>query len=160
MKAASIAEIKKELKVKDAAALVAICSRLARYKKENKELLTYLLFESDDEAGYVRSAKEAVDEAFSEINTANVYWAKKGVRKALRITARFIKYSEEKETEVALRLHFCACLKNSGIQLKKSTALLTLYNNQRKKAEAVLAGLHEDIRHEYVRELSKMPLEK
>lgn len=159
MKAASIADIKKELKTKDAAALAAICSRLARYKKENKELLTYLLFESGDEAGYVRSAKEEIDAAFSEINTANLYWAKKGVRKVLRITNRFIKYSEEKETEVALRLHFCTALKSSGIQLKKSNALLTQYNNQRKKIEAVLAGLHEDIQHEYVRELARIELD-
>lgn len=156
MKGASIAEIKKELKTKNAAELLALCARLARYKKENKELLTYLLFEANDEAGYVQSVKEAIDAAFEEVNTTNLYWAKKGVRKVLRITNRYIKFSDEKETEVQVLLHFCAALKNSGIALNKSAALQQLHNNQKKKIDAVLATLHEDLQHEYVAQLAAL----
>jgi hypothetical protein len=64
MKAASINEIKKELGELDAKALRDICMRLAKYKKENKELLTYLLFEAHDEAGYVNAVKSEMDELF------------------------------------------------------------------------------------------------
>jgi hypothetical protein len=52
MKAASIHELKKELLHLDEKSLVATCLRLARYKKDNKELMTYLLFEAHDEEGY------------------------------------------------------------------------------------------------------------
>ena len=48
MKAASISEIKTELKGLPPAQLTELCLRLARFKKENKELLTYLLFEAND----------------------------------------------------------------------------------------------------------------
>ena len=58
MKAASLADIKRELKGRSPEEVLAICLRLGRFKKDNKELLTYLLFEAGDEAGYVQLLKE------------------------------------------------------------------------------------------------------
>ena len=49
MKAASIAELKKTLVRTETGELLDICLRLARFKKENKELLTYLLYLSENE---------------------------------------------------------------------------------------------------------------
>ena len=46
MKAATVAQLKKELQFKSQEEIMELCLRLARFKKENKELLTYLLFES------------------------------------------------------------------------------------------------------------------
>ena len=43
--------IKKEIQHLPTEQLAELMLRLARYKKENKELLTYLLFESHDEPG-------------------------------------------------------------------------------------------------------------
>ena len=51
MKAATVAQLKKELQFKSQEETMQLCLRLARFKKENKELLTYLLFESDSEEG-------------------------------------------------------------------------------------------------------------
>jgi hypothetical protein len=48
MKSATSAEIKSELKKSSPTRLVELCLRLARYKKENKEMLTFLLIEADD----------------------------------------------------------------------------------------------------------------
>ena len=58
--------------------LVMICLRLSRFKKENKELLTYLLFEANDEEGYIESVKGEIDFALEEINRRNFYFIKKG----------------------------------------------------------------------------------
>ena len=58
MKAATITEIKKELKFKSSEELALLCLRLSRFKKENKELLTYLLFESEDEEAFIKGIKE------------------------------------------------------------------------------------------------------
>ena len=49
MKTASIQELKQELQATSQTKLLDLCLRLAKFKKENKELLTYLLFEAHDE---------------------------------------------------------------------------------------------------------------
>ena len=73
--------------------LQQLCLRLARFKKENKELLTYLLFESQDESGYIATVQEFMDDAFELINTNNFYYIKKSIRKILRHVKKFIRYS-------------------------------------------------------------------
>src|SRR5688572_22328703 len=110
MKAASISDIKKELTEKDERELQALCLRLARYKVENKELLSYLLFEADDEAGYVSAINSEVDEMFETLPQGNVYFIKKALRRILRIVNKHLKYSGIPQTEVEVRLHCCGCI--------------------------------------------------
>jgi len=50
MKAVTINGISQELLNLSPKELCDLCLRLARFRKENKELLTYLLFESSDES--------------------------------------------------------------------------------------------------------------
>ena len=110
MKAASIKLLKDEMKNRSANELLGIALRLARFKKENKELLTYLLFEIQDEQAYVDSIKREMEQQFQEINKSNIYFAKKSIRKIVRTTNKFIRYSGKKETEVELLMYFCKCL--------------------------------------------------
>ena len=84
MKAASIVALRKALAHLDRQALQQLCLRLARFKLENKELLTYLIFESEDELQYVQSIKSQLDKLFDEINTYRYFFIKKSVRKILR----------------------------------------------------------------------------
>jgi len=77
MKAASVVEIKKELEYLDKEKIKQLCLRLARFKLENKELLTYLVFEAHDEVSYVQSIKNQLDGLFSEINTNSYFYVKK-----------------------------------------------------------------------------------
>ena len=77
MKIASVNEIKQELDSLKPAALRDLCVRLARYKKENKELLTYLLFDAHDEQGYTDSIKEEIDREFEDLPKANLHLTKK-----------------------------------------------------------------------------------
>ena len=65
MKIESIVTIKKELKHLSQEELLELCLRLGKFKKENKALLTYLLFESHDEDGYIESVKLTLDELSS-----------------------------------------------------------------------------------------------
>ncbi|NOS56895.1 MAG: hypothetical protein HOP37_11655, partial [Cyclobacteriaceae bacterium] len=80
---ATLAEIKKELQQVDADLLQTLCLRLAKYKKENKELLGYLLFESQNEPSYIRQIKEDIDLQFEELKDRNLYIVKKMLRKIL-----------------------------------------------------------------------------
>lgn len=146
---ASLAEIKKELQQTDADVIQWLCLRLAKYKKENKELLGYLLFESQDEASYVRQIKEDIDSQFEELKGRNLYIVKKMLRKTLRYANRHIKYSERDETDLELRIYFCEKVKGAKIPLDNSPALFNLYQGQLKKINTILAKLPEDLKSDY-----------
>ena len=111
MKAASIVTLRKALTHLDRQALQQLCLRLARFKLENKELLTYLIFESEDELQYIQSIKSQLDDLFDEINTKRYFFIKKSVRKILRRIRKFSRYSNAQETEVELLLYFCSKMK-------------------------------------------------
>lgn len=76
MKAATINELKQELTNCSPSQITELCLRLARFKKENKELLTYLLFEAHDTAAYIENVKNEMDSQFAGINKSNVYFVK------------------------------------------------------------------------------------
>lgn len=149
MKAASISELKKELNGLDHADLLKICMRLARYKKENKELISYLLFEAHDEPGYISMVKSEMDELFETLPKSNVYLIKKVLRKILRTVNKQIKYSESAQTEVELRIYFCHSIRKHRLPLTSSQVLTNLFLSQLKKIAAVLEKLPEDLRFDY-----------
>ena len=149
MKAASISEIKNELKSLTPAQLAELCLRLARFKKENKELLTYLLFEAQDQDAYLQGVKEEMETAFAEVNWSHLYFAKKTIRKILRMAQKYSRYTGSKQAEAELLIHFCQLISASGKPIHKSTALKNLYEAQVKKAQALIDTLHEDLQYEY-----------
>jgi len=156
MKAVSISEIKKELMNLEDKRLQELCMRLAKYKLENKELLTYLLFEAHDESAYVDLIKGEIDQHFEALPKGNVYYIKKSLRKVLRITNRQIKYSGLTATEVELRIYFCSKVISSGIPLHKSQVLTNLFEQQVKKIETVIAKLPEDLQYDYQRDFESL----
>jgi hypothetical protein len=160
MRASTIQEIKQELQALKAPELVNLCLRLGRFKKENKELLTYLLFEAQDEESYIRSVKQEVEELFGTINLSHLYFAKKTLRKILRVINKFSRYSGNKQTDIELRIFFCRQLQDSGIPFQRNTVISNLYDGQLKKIHATLAGLHEDLQHDYSREIATITNEE
>jgi len=156
MKAASISEIKIELNNLPASQLAALCLQLAKYKKDNKELLSYLLFEETDMPAYIESVKKEMDAQFAQINISHLYFAKKSLRKILRITGKHIRYTGSKQAEAELLIYFCRQLKNSGIHFETSTVLTNLYQAQLKKINAAIAGFHEDLQYDYLKEIKKL----
>lgn len=158
MKAATVNEIKQELKESSPAELIELCLRLARFKKENKELLTYLLFEASDQQAYIDSVKKQIDEDFSQINISNIYFAKKTLRKILRISNKYIRYTGSKEVEIELLLYYLTNFKGLKISWHKSTALTNIYNAQLKKINAAIATLHEDLQYDYRRSVDRLVL--
>lgn len=156
MKTATIQEIKQELLAVNPSQLLELCLRLAKFKKENKELLTFLLFEAHDEEGYINSVKQLIDEGFTELPRPNLYLTKKTLRKILRITNRYIKYAGSKQAETALLIYFCRKIKESGIPYQKTTVLNNLYELQLKKIKVALGQLHEDLQYDYRREVDTL----
>jgi len=149
MSHASLNEIKKELQTLDEATLQTLCLRLAKHKKENKELLGYLLFDVSDEPGYIRTIKAEMDSLFDELPDRNLYIVKKMLRKILRIINKYIRYSGLPSTELDLRIYFCEKIKAENIPLTSGTVLFNLYHQQLKKISSVLDKLPEDFRADY-----------
>ena len=156
MRTATISELKQELDGFPSTQLAGLCLRLAKFKKENKELLTYLLFEAHDEQGYLNSVKKEIDDLFTSVHPTNLYFAKKTIRKILRNTNKYIRYTGSKLVEVDLLIYFCKSLNNSGIAFQKSATLANLYENQLKKIRLSIKILHEDLQYDYVKELEQM----
>ncbi|AUC81824.1 hypothetical protein [Lacinutrix sp. Bg11-31] len=156
MKAVSVVTIRKELKHKSNEELAELCLRLSRFKKENKELLTYLLFEADSEAGYIETVKEEMDEQFETINTDSYFYIKKSVRKILRNTKKYIRYSLNKETEVELLLYFCKKLKAMKPSISRNTTLTNIYDRNIEAITKKVLKLHEDLQYDFNMELEEL----
>ncbi|HEY5470664.1 MAG TPA: hypothetical protein VIK07_09080 [Bacteroidales bacterium] len=158
MKAVTVKEIKLDLENRSPKELRELCLRLSKFKKENKELLTYLLFESGDEASYIESVKMDIDQQFEERNRKSQYLIKKSLRKILRNTRKHIRYSLKKETEVELLIYFCIKLKKVSPSIQKNSGLLKLYVGLTETIRKKTTSLHEDLQFDYEAELRELEL--
>ncbi|MEP2772064.1 MAG: hypothetical protein ABJH05_07940 [Fulvivirga sp.] len=156
MKPASLPELRKELKTRDADEIMQICLRLARFKKDNKELLTYLLFDADNEAGYIEEIKYEIDDLMGEMNTSHIYYAKKSLRKIMRNLNKYIRYSGNKQTEVEILLYFAKAMRDSPVNLNRSSVLSNMYDRLIIKIEKALKSLHQDVQLDYKHELAEL----
>jgi hypothetical protein len=149
MELPALAVLKNELRSLPQDELIGLCLKLAKYKRENKELLNYLLFEAYDEAAYINKIKEEVTLEFEKMNTSNWYFAKKSIRRILRIIKKHIKYSVRKETEVELLIFFCEKLKKSNLRINQNQVLVNIYKRQVTAIHKALSTLHEDLQYDY-----------
>lgn len=157
MKPASLQELKKELQELSPKELAELCIKLAKYKKDNKEYLGYLMFEAHDKDAFVKEIKAEVDSNFIELKSqTNLYYIKKSLRKVLRIINRYCKYVGDKGVAAELHIYFCMKIRENAIPVHKSARLENLYNGEIKKINAFIATLHEDLRHDYARDLEKI----
>ena len=116
------------------------------------------MFEEDDLPHYIQNVKEEIDEGFLHINTSNVYFAKKTIRKVLRIANKHIRYTGSKAAEAEILLHYLTDFKGLNLSWRKSTALTNLYASQLKKIQAAIDTMHEDLQYDYKRELERLKL--
>jgi hypothetical protein len=156
METVALSEIRKSLQSMTQKELVDVNLRLARYKKENKELLSYILYFPGDEEGYIRAVKEEIEKLYREINRTSSYYAMKGIRKTLRSANKYIRYSGKKSTEVELLIYFCIQLHENGFRIRSSTALSNLYDRQILKIRKAISTLHEDLQFDYNEEMKRI----
>ncbi|RCW92380.1 hypothetical protein [Winogradskyella arenosi] len=149
MKIESIVTIKKELKHRSQDELLELCLRLGKFKKENKALLTYLLFESHDEDGYIASVKLSLDALFEGMNTDSYFYMKKTIRKILREIRVYSRYSLKKTTEIELLLYFCEQMNMLRPSIHKNTTLSNIYERQILSIKKKISVLHEDLQYDY-----------
>ncbi len=156
MNAASISVIKKELKTLPKEELMSICLELGKFKKENKELLSYILFEKENEHRFIIELKAEVEAEFRTINTNSYFYIKKSVRRILRHVKKHIKYSKRKETEIELLIHFCEQLQNIRPSIKNSPTLYNIYKRQLILIEKAILKIHEDLQYDFEESIERL----
>ena len=152
MKAARISELKKELAKLDHDDLFDVCVRLAKFKVESKELLTYLLMKADDEIGY---ADELCDEIDVNLNTPGRI-QKKTLRKIVRWMDKSLRFSGDKETELQVRIHFCRRIKDKRIRFGGCRVSENMYATQLRKIDKAIEKVHPDLQFDYNQQLSEI----
>ena len=156
MKPASAKEIRDELKHLEREELLEIVQRLSRFKKENKELLTYLLFQTLDEEKFKADIKAEMDREFSEINRSSYYFMKKSMRKILRNAKKYSRYSGKKETETELLIYFLQKMNDFKPSVHRNKTLQNLFERQLALVNKNMEKLHEDLQYDLRLELEKL----
>ncbi len=159
MKSFTLSELKKELKLLPANDLVDLCVSMAKYKKDNKDFLGYLLVDSYDKPGFVVDIKKEIDSHFEDLRSqSNLYYIKKSLRKLLRTLTKYCKYINDKAITCDLHIYFCQKVKGSKIPIRKSQLIVNMYEQQLKKIRKLVATLHEDLQNDYLREAEALEL--
>jgi hypothetical protein len=153
MKPATISEIKKALTVLNHQELSDLCLRLAKLRTENKELISYLVFNADNPALFIQSVKHEIDLQFSQLNHTNIYLAKKTLRKVLRTVDKYIKFMGSKQVEAELLIYFCRTMKETGIPFHRYPVTENIYYRQIHKIEKAIHTLHEDLQYDFGQEM-------
>lgn len=151
----SLKEIKEELSKKSKSEVLAYCVRLSNFKKENKELLHFLLFQKDDLTSFIDQINAETLAAFESLNVSNVYFIKKGVRKILRDLNKKNRFALDAQVEAESLIYFCYCMKSFKIPMKKSVQLQNIYQSQIKKIEKSIQKLHPDLQFDLLQKLEK-----
>ena len=153
MKTASVQQIREELEHLPPGKLLDLCLKVIKFKKESKELASYLLFDAHDVAGYIHNIQAETEEQFETLPHSTLYLTKKTLRKILRNLSKYARHMNSAQAETEIRIHFCTRLLASGIPLHKSPAIEKMYQQQLKKIRALIEELHEDLRYDYMRKL-------
>ena len=148
MRTEKLSDIKKELKSLNSEALTEICLRLAKYKKDNKELLSYLLYEADNPLNYAEQVKADLLISFKNLNRS-AYTSTKELRKIVRLLAKHAKYTGSKEVELELLVWFCSNFLEYADTHSSHKPLQAIFNRQMEKIKRILPKLHEDLQFDY-----------
>ncbi len=153
MKSASVKELKTTLENATSNELIEYCLQLIKFKKENKELLTYLIYDQNDTNQYAKNVQEYLNTLFEDVNIKQLYFAKKTIRKIIMLANKYIKYSKNAIVEIDIHLFVTEKIKALKLPLEQNKALLNIYNNQIKKINKTLINLHEDEQYDYLKRI-------
>ncbi|HEX3385279.1 MAG TPA: hypothetical protein VHS53_08830 [Mucilaginibacter sp.] len=151
LKLYGLADIKKELQFHDKGYLVDLCLRLGRYKKENKELLAYLLFDADNERGFIENVIAESGFMFSQLPSNN-YQMAKSMRKILRLLSKYVKFMGSKEAEIEFLLSFCRNYIEYADKRGSYKPMRLIFTRQLDKIGKAIAKLHEDLQFDYMQD--------
>lgn len=149
VEAYGLQDIKKEIQHLSAPQLSELVLRLARHKKENKELLAYLLFVADDEEAFIEQSKYEVSMMFYMM-PSQAFNAMKVLRKILRLITKLSRFSGSKSVEIRLLISFCNTYLEYIDRKVSYKPLRTLFIRQVEKISKLIIKQHEDLQADYL----------
>ncbi|MEO7176226.1 MAG: hypothetical protein ABIV51_10020 [Saprospiraceae bacterium] len=153
MPTAGLSDIKKKINTFSSKELVELLLKISKYKKENKEFLSYLLFDADNQDLFIEQLKSEIDTFYEELTPRTEYNTKKSLRKMIRLMNKYLKFASNKATETEIRLHFCFQWKVAKLSIRSSSSLGKIFIGQVEKVRKLIPSLHEDLQYDYGREL-------
>jgi hypothetical protein len=151
-------EIKKEIQHLPNEQIIELCLRLARYKKENKELLAYLLFEASNEPAFIEKIKGEVGFMFSQLPSQS-YMAAKYIRKILRLIGKYNKFIGSKQAEIDLLINFCYNYVQYTDRRTSYKPMRLILTRQLEKIRTLIGKLHEDLQFDYTEDYNLLHVE-
>ena len=79
--------------------------------------------------------------------------AKKTIRKIIRISNKYARYSGNKSTEASIVIHLIHSINALPIHKEESAALTNIYTSLVKKTNKIISTLHEDLQYDFQKEL-------
>jgi hypothetical protein len=149
MNVLSISEVKKNLKHLTDDELCVIMIKLAKFKKVNKEYLSFLLLNESNESLYVEEVKEHLTELLENVNQNSIQYAKKTLRKVLRVLRQCSDFSEKDVTQLDLSVFFCNELNKLQKSIRNHSIVQGMYNREITKIDKIMKGMHEDLVADY-----------
>jgi hypothetical protein len=132
---------------------------LAKFKRENKNYLNYLLFQSSNKEDFLKNVKAEID---SEISTAsnynNLYSIRKNLQKVLRRISVYNKYLQSNQYALELYIFFCKMIIENKIPFFGIRRIDNLFLAQIKKINRLNATLHPDLQADYKNEIEEITL--
>lgn len=151
----SLQQIKKELQHLPQEQLAELALRLIRYKKENKDLLGYLLFDAHNQHDFIESIKAEAGFMFSQL-PPQPYFAAKALRKILKMLAKYTKFIGTKPAEIELLISFCQNYLQYVIRLSAHKPIRLILTRQLDKIIVSIGKLHEDLQFDYSQDFNKL----
>jgi hypothetical protein len=137
--------------------LAELCSALAKYKKEIKEYLGYLLFDDSDRVAYVEEVGHELRALVEAIDPSqNAYFTKKNLRRIQRAMNRYCRFVGEPGAAAEIRLQFLRALQNTAIPFRQHAQLQNIVDQEKKRTRMLIEDIHEDIRTDFEKALDEI----
>lgn len=143
-----LSDLKKELLELSKPELIQLCLRVAKLKRENKELLAYLIFDSGDPLFYAQKLKPEIKEVFEQ-PFQHAYYLTKSMRKAMRLITKYYRFTSNKQGETELLIYLVEEFYLSWRNEYRYQALGKVIFRCLEKAQSNLKKIDEDFRADF-----------
>ena len=150
-----LSDLKKELLELNKLELIQLCLRVAKLKRENKELLAYLIFDADDPLFYAQKLKPEIKEVFEQ-PFQHAYYLTKSIRKVMRLITKYYRFTSNKQGETDLLIYLVEEFHQSWRYEYRYQALGKVIFRCLEKAQTNLKKIDEDFRADFEQPLAEL----
>ena len=156
MKPATLVQIRKELETVSYNRLLDITMKMVRHKTENKEFISFVLFDEENVADFASDIRHEISEMMQEVQYKPSYIIKRTLRKVLRYISRYCGYVSDKEFEAEMLVYFCRLMKEKRLHRTPIKSINIIYYKQLEKIEKLLPKLTGEVKTDIENELAEL----